>query len=766
MEQEVFSANNVTLTALLVAILAGTQGVSFLLKNHKSRLNISFAALCAATIFANVGLAFATLNQSRGWHVIHLLGSVMSGPAAVYFFLELLGRPQPRGASLRPLLVPVGLGLGLLILTSFNPRLSAADVLPISLGEVLTPSHTSISPVLLWSDIPGVSLFLRTVILHPYRYGIALLTGIYMFTCFACIFLNVLDRRARTRTLIERTRLTWLAWLGLFTIVGSILQSTGYYFRLPIGAYPVGCLAQLAFLSFLGQVIQVYRLLDLHEMLSRALIFLSQVLIIGGLYSFLLVLFGDQRSWVNLGITIFLASGVVFALQASVRQRIERAFHRLFFLRRYELMKRLNTLDRELPRLLSLGELLDALLLGLRATPQLSNVAIFLWDEHAREYGRVRASGPEGWPRETRVAASSPLVRELVRRLRPLGEEELERELEWKRSERMDALGTLTTLQRLDVQVVIPFAASGVLFGFLALKDESLHEGFTQDELDLLQQIADKATVIIQNSESIQRLKERDRLAALGQMAAGLAHEIRNPLGAIRGAAEYLLSSGEDLADREFLDIIMEETDRLNRVVSDFLDYSRPLKVTLEPCDLNRLATQVLQLVRAEGLPTSVEAELVLSPELPTVPADIEKLKQVLLNLMRNAIQAMPSGGQLILRTRTSELLSELAEPIDPSAPAWVQLEVVDTGVGMTQAQLDNLFIPFFTTKAGGTGLGLAVSQRIVAALGGELEASSIEGQGSTFVLRLPQQPVAVRDVMPPAARPFDKPPLIPAGLA
>lgn len=756
MDQEVFSANNVTLTALLVAILAGTQGVSFLLKNHRSKLNISFAALCGATILANVGLAFATLNQSRGWHVIHLLGSVLSGPAAVYFFLELLGRPQPRGASLRPLLIPVGLGLCVLILTSFNPALNAADVLPISLSEVLRPAPQGLS-IPSWVELPGVSLFLRTVILHPYRYGIALLTGIYMFTCFACIFLNVLDRRARTRTLIERTRLTWLAWLGLFTIVGSILQSTGYYFRLPIGAYPVGCLAQLAFLSFLGQVIQVYRLLDLHEMLSRALIFLSQVLIIGGLYSFLLVLFGDQRSWVNLGITIFLASGVVFALQATVRLRIERGFHRLFFLRRYELMKRLNTLDRELPRLLSQGELLDALLQGLRATPQLSNVAIFLWDEHAREYGRVRASGPEAWPRETRVAASSPLVRELVRRLRPLGDEELERELEWKRSERMDILGALTTLQRLDVQVVIPFTASGVLFGFVALKDESLHEGFTQDELDLLQQIADKATVIIQNSESIQRLKERDRLAALGQMAAGLAHEIRNPLGAIRGAAEYLLSSGEDLADREFLDIIMEETDRLNRVVSDFLDYSKPLKVTLEPCDLNRLASQVLQLVRAEGLPGNIEAELVLSPELPAIPADIEKLKQVLLNLLRNAIQAMPTGGQLIVRTRSSELLSELAEPVDPTVPAWVQLEVVDTGSGMTQTQLDNLFIPFYTTKAGGTGLGLAMSQRIVAALGGELEASSVVGQGSTFVLRLPLPFVTPREVELPTPRPVEQ---------
>lgn len=741
MEQEALSGNNVTLTALLVALLAGTQGVSFLVKNWHNRLYQAFAALCGAAMIANVGLAFATVNQSRGWHVIHLLGSIWAGPTTVYFFLELLGKPQPRGAFLRPLMIPVGIALSLVVLTGFHPALSAADVLPASLPELMADELHRMGNLAhgqWWEQIPLATLFASTVISQPYRYGIALLTGLYMFTCFGCVFLNVLDRRSRTRTRIERTRLTWLARLGMITIVGSLLQSTGYYFQLPIGSYPVGCLAQLAFLSFLTQVISVFRLLDLHEMLSRGMVFLSQVVIISSLYSFLLVLFGDQRSWVNLGITIFLASGVVFALHSSVRQRIEKTFHRLFFLRRYELMVRLNALDRELPRLLTVDALFDTLIAGLRATPQISNVAIFLWDERSRDYACVRRTGPDGWPRALKVSASSGLARELLRRSGPIGEEELEREVEWQKERRTDPVSTLATLKKLDAQIVIPFVSSGVLFGFMLIKDDSLHEGFTQDELELLQHLADRGTVIIQNSDAIQRLKERDRLAALGQMAAGLAHEIRNPLGAIRGAAEYIAESSEDSPDSEFLDIIIEEVDRLNRVVTDFLDYSRPLKIQLEPCDLNRLVTQVANMLSAQALLGGVHFQLELSPQLPMVSADMEKLKQVLLNLLQNALQAMPQGGEVVLKTAGVHHVS-WPELVPGETPLeWVQVEVSDHGVGIPPEELEKLFIPFFTTKAGGTGLGLAISQRLVQSHGGELEASSVMGQGSTFTLRLP----------------------------
>lgn len=732
------SANNVTLTAMMVAVLAGTQGVSFLLKDYRSRLYQTFAGLCMATLLANVGLAFATVNQSRGWHVLHLLGSVMAGPATVLFFLELLGPPQPRGAMLRPALLPVGVALALLILLGFHPSL-AGDVLPVSLEELLVAqSQAELRLMKLedwWADIPGMGFFVRTVVAHPYRYGIALLVGTYMFTCFVCILLNVLDRRARVETRIERTRLTLLAWIGGFTVAGSLLQSTGYYFRLPIGTYPVGCLAQLAFLAFLSQAILVYRLLDLHEMLSRGLVFFSQVVVISGVYSILLVIFADRTSWVNLGVTIFLASGVVFAVQQPLRLRIERLFHRLFFWRRYALTVRLNELDKMLPRLLRPEAVFESMLSGLRATPQISHAAIFLWEERSMDFVLVRHTGQDAWPPVKAVASTSALARALLQRGGPLGLDELERELGWQREPRATRSALLAHLQRLGAQVVVPFLGGGTLIGFLALRDDSLHEGFTQDELVLLQQLADKAAVILQNSESIRRQQEQDRLAALGQMAAGMAHEIRNPLGAIRGAAEYLAESPDEPADPEFLDIIIEEADRLNRVVSDFLDYSRPLHIQREPCEPNRLVRQVVALLTAKGLPEGVQLRLELAESLPLLLADLERLKQVLLNLLQNALQALKGGGEVVVRTSRLRAGGFLG---DKSGVEGVQIQVEDSGVGMSQEQLDKLFIPFFTTKKGGTGLGLAISQRLVQAHGGELEAQSVEGQGTVFSLILP----------------------------
>jgi signal transduction histidine kinase len=273
--------------------------------------------------------------------------------------------------------------------------------------------------------------------------------------------------------------------------------------------------------------------------------------------------------------------------------------------------------------------------------------------------------------------------------------------------------------------------------------DDRVPEAFASDELAAMLQVGEQAAITIENSRLYERMKERDRLAALGEMAAGLAHEIRNPLGAIKGAAQYLDPGALREGDAEILQIVVEEVNRLDGVVAQFLDYSRPTSPgatdKLTPTDLNDVLTRTLKLIES-SLPPNVRLETSFEPELPRILGDAEQLKQVFINLALNAVQAMPDGGRLMVRTRRPRQPLELG--LSDASPRYaadqVEVRFADTGAGIPEDAKDRIFIPFYTTKSKGTGLGLAISQRIVKAHGGSIEVQSRLGEGSEFILRFP----------------------------
>ncbi len=746
--------NNVTLTAMLVAVLATTHAVSSLLRGWHNRLFRSFAAFCLVIATANVAFVMTSLAPSRGWYVAQLLGALTSAPVAVTFFLRLLGKPQPRGASLRPLLRPVWAALSLLVVYSYEPLALSGEpglvrLIQAEVGNRLGELESMGLMKRLWTLVAWVGGLLVD---HPSTILVPLAVGVYVAVAFGAIWLNVLERTRVARSGIERTRLLLLAALGGATMVAVLVQGAAYHLGARSIAIPVGGLTQLVFIAFLSQVILLYRLLDLHETISKGMIFAAQVLIIGGVYGVLVGLFGDRNSWANLAITIILASGVVSLLHEPLRNWIERTIHRVFFRRRYEMLSSLHRLEKELPRILSVDDLLKALMRGLTDVPRITHAAVFLWDERSRDYRCVARSGPEGWPPQVAVVGMVSFVEELRQGEEPLESEDLAREIEGSRRRREEMSGALAALSKLDAHVAVPLRGDGLLYGFVILKDDSLHEGFTHDELRLLQSLADRASVIIQNSNAIQRMKERNRLAALGEMAAGLAHEIRNPLGAIRGAAQYIANEVSD-ENREFVNIIMEEVDRLNVVVTEFLDYSRPLQVRVEAHNLNRLVSQVVTLFSAQGLPEGVTVTTELDDDLPPVPLDAEKIKQVLLNLLQNALQAVPNGGRITVRTKRAPRRSFAGTRVGEATLDRVAMEVEDTGEGMTPTQLERLFIPFFTTKPGGTGLGLAICQRLVQAHEGDIEVHSAPGKGTRFVVHLPLFPSSTAQVSRPTEK-------------
>lgn len=235
-----------------------------------------------------------------------------------------------------------------------------------------------------------------------------------------------------------------------------------------------------------------------------------------------------------------------------------------------------------------------------------------------------------------------------------------------------------------------------------------------------------------------EKLRRSDRLAALGQMAAGMAHEVRNPLVGIRAAAQFLEGDPAFSAGlREYTGVIVREVDRLNAIVEDLLAFASPKPVQLAPCNLNRVLEEALALEAARLEAAGVSVTRLYDPGLPPVLGDPPRLHQVFLNLFRNAAEAMPGGGALAVRTRFERLSARLG------GRSAAVAEVADTGSGVPPDHLTHLFNPFFTTKARGTGLGLAVSLRIVEDHGGAIEVEADAGHGTSFAVILPLAPAA-----------------------
>jgi len=220
---------------------------------------------------------------------------------------------------------------------------------------------------------------------------------------------------------------------------------------------------------------------------------------------------------------------------------------------------------------------------------------------------------------------------------------------------------------------------------------------------------------------------EREKSMLLEEMAPVLAHEIRNPLGSIKGAAQYLRSEVMTDDDKRLIDVIIEEVNRLNSVVNQFLSYAKPYSLNLKLQDVNTVIAKAISIVKANDLTEKIVIEEELRQELPLVNVDAEQLIQVILNIAVNALEAMPEGGKLVFRTR--RIYSDQGEAVG--------ISIRDTGKGIKKDELRNVFKPFFTTRERGVGLGLAICQRIIKNHGGHIRVKSIPGQGSIFYIRL-----------------------------
>ncbi|MBL8920768.1 MAG: GAF domain-containing protein [Myxococcaceae bacterium] len=544
----------------------------------------------------------------------------------------------------------------------------------------------------------------------------------------------LLSRMQASESRIDRLRLTYLAIGAAASILFSGLD---FLARFDIPFPTLGPIISTLYLFFLSQTLLRLRLMDLHELLGKIV---AQTI----LAAILALVFIVLTVWVqkdNTSLYLFnttVAAFVMLILLEPLSTWVGERVVALFFRQRFAFLESVRQVLRRTANVIDGPQLAAMLLDGLNETRRVTHASIYLLAEDRPGFRLLDSRGPQpalfldaGTARALVSRTERAQLLETVnRRSAELRAQPLEARKAREEVKRLNDVRS--AMEQMRAGITVPLMGNDRVLGFLNLWDERVPEAFASDEIALILELADRFATVVENSKLYDRMRERDRLAALGEMAAGLAHEIRNPLGAIKGAAQCLDPKMVPTDDREFIEVIVEEVNRLNGVVTAFLDYARPMKQSFGPTDVNEAITRTLRLIQND-LPKSVTLREDLAPELPRVDGDAEQLKQVLINLVQNAAQALGDRpGEIVLKTFKPERLGDFRQPDQ------VEVHVSDNGPGIPADQQLNIFVPFFTTKQKGTGLGLAICQRIVKSHGGSIALQSRPGEGTTFMIRLP----------------------------
>jgi two-component system sensor histidine kinase HydH len=690
-----------SLSALLAAIITFVIGGSVFLRDRRHRPYITFAILCFNLCFWYLTSFFATTLKSDGLFWLSLLFAVAIPVNVERFFRTFLAEDPRKPAPLnRVVLIGTALSYVLLVYSGLF--------------------HT----------------------LHKHKLFTVPLWVFVFASLFFCVFL-IYQRQRSIRSRPEATRLIYIFYGGAVTVT---LAATDFLPHVGVAFPTIGNILTVIYMYFISQTLFHYRLLDIKELLGKMVTLSALVLLLTIIYGLLLSWVGRDQPGVFFFNTI-VASFVILVIFEQLRAWVEDRVNRWMFREKYEFSRRLLLLRQELANIIEVRGLVAKILGSLEESERATHVSIYLSDASGTTYRLTGHLGP--LPVDRVDGTTRLLFLERLKEAGLLSTESLKQELASQTNDGQDdaAVGTrnvIATMEDLFADVCIPLVLESQILGFLNLRDDRLREAYASDELNGLRKLAAQAAITLRNSKVYEQMKERDRLAALGQMAAGLAHEIRNPLGAIKGAAQLLKTSPPVAAGadggaetdetepelHEYVDIIVEEVNRLGRVVSQFLGYARPDRGDRHALNVNDVVHKTIQLLRAQL--GQVELTTELAPNLPEVHADPEQLRQVFLNLGINAVQAMRAGGTLTLSTRPRRALKR------GRAANFVEVSFKDTGKGIPQEKLSDIFIPFFTTKERGTGLGLPICQRIIENHKGTIEVRSQVDVGSTFSVLLP----------------------------
>lgn len=598
---------------------------------------------------------------------------------------------------------------------------------------------------LIFDATPFFIADLRPEMSFPYwpKPGIAFHFYLLWFIGFVGYATYLLGAAYRNAKGLQRNQYLWLA---IGSLIGYGGGSTNFPLWYGIQIPPSGTILVTVYTVLVAFVLVRYRLLDFSVALEKGLTYLF--LLIAVAVPMLAIIIETQKAYFGeanypFSAILLLLFLLLIIVGYKLKSEAQTAISRTFFRRRYDMYETLSEFSKALVTILDLKSLTEEIVYTLSKVIGIRAASLYLLDKEKDLYTLSCSHGlNRDEVKTSRLTPDDPLLHHMRCDQAIVVREELEHQTDSK-----PARPIIDTLAALDSEVCIPLVNKDRLIGFCSLGARTDHRMYSQKDLSLLTALGQNAAIALDNAmlyedlRSSQTLMRRtDRLRSLETIAGGFAHEVRNPLTSIK---TFVQLAAERKDDPEFFShfskVVIEDVDRIERLIQEILDYARYMQPKFVEEDLNEVVASSLYFIEVQADSKSITIEKDLAPDLPRVLLDRQHIIQVLMNLFLNALDAMAeTGGRLTVRTHRLR-----KAPGDP----WIQIEVIDTGTGISAGNLEHIFDPFYTTKhesaeREGTGLGLAIVHQIVQEHGGFIKVESTVGQGTTFFINLPVNPL------------------------
>ena len=679
----------------------------FLKGEAKKPTKQTWLLLCLSTSVWHAGRFFIAVapTASVAQHVVYMiyLGAIFIPPFYLHFSASLLEERERENLTV--------------LLGAYS--VAVIELLLLVTGQLISGVRSD--PNLGFYEIPG-----RLYLLHFFlfvsvpTYGLGRLIGAYR----------------RTDLPVRKNQLKYVIYASL---VGFLGGGTSFLPIIEAPIPPFGAPLTYFYTFPIAYAIARYRLMDIGVVLRRGVIYAFLLLALL-LPCYLVVVLSQYLAFKEISypfslvtLTLLIVVGFIFP---KFRFKTEDALERALFKKRTGYRETLLRSSREMVSVMDLKALSESLVDTIGRAFGVEKVSLFLLNDAKGTYNSMAWRGAdENNSKVTLMTKQDPVVEWLSEHPEPTVREELQMARDGAAKERAAA-----RMGQLDAEISLPIVSKEKVIGILHLGHKEGKEIYSSEDLELLSTLTNQAAIAIENARLYENLKQSqdtlrraDRLSSLGLLTAGLAHEIRNPLVAIRTFTQLLPERYNDAEFREgFQGLALKEVDRICGLINDLLSFARPSRPNVAEENMNDVVDGIARILETEAKEKGVEITRDFGLNLPKVWIDREQMKQVFMNLILNAIQAMREGGSIFISTRL------ISRDEAGHSGQFVQVEVRDTGIGIPAENLDHIFDPFFTSKDEGSGLGLSISHQIVQEHGGYVTVESKVGVGTIFFINLP----------------------------
>jgi len=705
-ETSTYTLNVHAIPMLLVGIVTLWLGILVYQSNTQSAAHRHFLILCGSIalwlIATSIGLCATAPDRALAWYKLDNVGVMYISVAFYAFSAEFLRLHRTWSITL-------GYGLSTLL----------------AITVVTRPEFVTGVRQYWWGYFP--------------QWGPLSAPFFIMFLAYmAAAFASYIRAYGMTTAPIKRQQIKFV--LGAFVI--AYLGSVDFFPAFGYEIYPFGYVPIFLLTVVVTVAILRYQLLDAALFVSMSATYLPLIP-----FALVLILFAHilrDLSPATLASVLVLTTMAFTILHVAFQSRLQSALNKALFPSRYDAYNTLTRFSHAMVTNLDLANLQTEIVHTLQTVMGIEKVSVFLFE---KEQGRYELKASYGIDTDqvntVQLTSHDSFATLLLKYNQPIVKEEFQHGI-LARDETETGI-VVETLTKMNAEVCMPLVNKTRLIGFVNLGHKPSQEFYSQDEIKLLASLANNAAIALDNAmlyEDWKRsqllIRRADRLRSMETLAGGFAHEVRNPLTSIKTFIQLAPSRRDD---PEFMDafsmVASDDLSSIERLIEEILDYTRAMKPKLSLTSINEIVGSSLHFLEVKADTLGITIEKRLAEQLAPIMADRQQIKQVLINLVLNAIDAMrEKGGRLTVTTRHMTRLD---------GSRWIQIEVSDTGCGIAPADLPHVFDPFFTTKHDstehvGTGLGLSIVHQIIQEHAGTVEVRSIVGEGSTFIVTLPEK--------------------------